>query len=74
MALHTEVVDGCCVVVANLGFLGIVTYTHTNRILTTFAPNIIRHLKPKCNMAVVMENNYWIYYTSAVYIPVVLVL
>ena len=46
MALHTELVDGRCVVHASLGLLRVVTDPHADVVSTATAPNVVGHLKP----------------------------
>ena len=46
VTLHSKLEDGCCVIVANSGFLGIVAYAHSNVGSTATTPDIERELKP----------------------------
>ena len=46
VTLHAELVDGCGVVVAHLGLLGVVPYAHPDVVPTPLTPDVVRHLKP----------------------------
>ena len=47
MTFHPELINRCCVIVADLALLSIVSYTHSNVIVASITPNVVWHFKPE---------------------------